>query len=134
MKKNILLTSMFLAGITSVFAQGEADAIRMSQRDITGSARYMGMAGAFGALGGDMSSLSSNPAGIGVFRNSEVSATLNLDFVNTSTNWNGTGTDADRTKFMFNNIGYVATFRGGSDFSFYVGVGFNRKASFYRTY
>lgn len=134
MKKNILLTSMFLAGITSVFAQGEADAIRMSQRDITGSARYMGMAGAFGALGGDMSSLSSNPAGIGVFRNSEVSATLNLDFVNTSTNWNGTGTDADRTKFMFNNIGYVATFRGGSDFSFNVGVGFNRKASFYRTY
>lgn len=125
---------MLLAGATTAFAQGEADAIRMSQRDIAGSARYMGMAGAFGALGGDMSSLSTNPAGIGVFRNSEVSATLNLDFVNTSTNWNGTGTDADRTKFMFNNIGYVATFRGASDFTFNVGVGFNRKASFYRTY
>lgn len=125
---------MLLAGVTSLYAQGEADAIRMSQREITGSARSMGMAGAFGALGGDISSLSTNPAGIGVFRNSEVSATLNLDFINTSTNWNGTSSNADRTKFMFNNIGYVATFRGSSDFSFNIGVAFNRKANFYRTY
>lgn len=134
MKKNIILTSMFLAGATTVFAQGEADAIRMSQREITGSARSMGMAGAFGALGGDISSLSNNPAGIGVFRNSEVAATLDLSFINTNTNWNGTGTSYDRTRFMFNNIGYVATFRGGSDFGFNVGVAYNRKANFYRTY
>ncbi|MGL5317210.1 MAG: OmpP1/FadL family transporter [Bacteroidales bacterium] len=134
MKKNILLTTLLLASTSAVFAQGEADAIRMSQKELTGSARAMGMAGAFGALGGDMSALSTNPAGIGVFRNSEVSATLDLDFINTSTNWNGTSTGADKTKFMFNNLGYVATFRGSGDFSFNVGIAFNRKANFYRTY
>ncbi len=39
----------------------------------------MGMGGAFGALGGDLSTLSQNPAGIGVYRSNELGFTLDLD-------------------------------------------------------
>ena len=48
------------------------DAYKMSQTDLNGTARYLGMSGAFGALGGDISSMSTNPAGLGIYRSSEV--------------------------------------------------------------
>ena len=54
-----------------VFAQSAIDAYRFSQPDLRGTARFMGMGGAFGALGGDLSTLSQNPAGIGVYRSNE---------------------------------------------------------------
>ena len=49
-----------------LFAQGEMDAYRFSQTELNGTARSMSMGGAFGALGGDMSVMSHNPAGLGV--------------------------------------------------------------------
>ena len=53
-----------------LFAQGEMDAYRFSQTELNGTARSMSMGGAFGALGGDMSVMSHNPAGLGVYRSS----------------------------------------------------------------
>ena len=44
-----------------------------------GSARYLGMNNSMGALGGDISAISTNPAGTGVFIKSEVSGSLNLE-------------------------------------------------------
>ena len=51
----------------SLFAQGFYDALRYSTDEIQGTARFRGMSGAFGALGGDMSAVSLNPAGSAVF-------------------------------------------------------------------
>ena len=42
----------FGIGSSMLFSQGVVDALKYSQQDIRGTARYMGMAGAFGALGG----------------------------------------------------------------------------------
>ena len=44
--------------VASLFAQGSMNAYNYSRTDIKGTARYMGMGGAFGALGGDISTLS----------------------------------------------------------------------------
>lgn len=134
MKRNTLLAALLLAGSASIYAQGEADAIRMSQRDITGTARSMSMAGAFGALGGDLSALWNNPAGIGVYRSSEFAGTLNLSMTSTNTKWGGSSINNDKTNFIFDNFGYVASFRGAGEFGFNVGVAYNRKASFNRVY
>ena len=49
-----------------------------------GTARFMSMGGAFTALGGDISTLSQNPAGIGVFRASEMSVTPQLNYINST--------------------------------------------------
>ena len=88
MKK--ILVSAILAGgaISAASAQGAVDAYTLSPTDLRGTARYMSMAGAFTALGGDLSTLSQNPAGIGVYRKSEVGITVdfNMTHSNVSTN------------------------------------------------
>lgn len=77
MKKIICLAvSALMAGAGSASAQGVLDAYKFSQSDLNGTARYLGMGGAFGALGGDISVLSNNPAGLGIYRSSEVVTTL----------------------------------------------------------
>ena len=59
-------------------AQNITDVVRYSTSDLNGTARYRAMSGAFGALGGDLSSLNVNPAGSAVFLNSITSFTLNV--------------------------------------------------------
>ncbi len=58
-------------------AQSLDDAIRYSQTSLSGSARYNALSGAFGALGGELSSISINPAASSVFLSSELSVTAN---------------------------------------------------------
>ena len=55
-----------------LIAQSEVDALRYSYTTHGGTARYQAMSGAFGALGADFSSLSTNPAGIGIFKKSRI--------------------------------------------------------------
>lgn len=98
-----------------LFAQGEMDAYRFSQTELNGTARSMSMGGAFGALGGDMSVMSHNPAGLGVYRSSEVQATLNLSMANMSSNWTGINRSQNRTRFNFDNLSYVGYFPTGYD-------------------
>lgn len=51
---------------------------RLSERQIMGTARYVGMSGAMTAIGGDPSAVNDNPAGLGVYRHSEVMLTLDF--------------------------------------------------------
>ena len=84
MKKIGLIFIIALFILPGIYAQKIEDALRNSQVFYYGTARFMGMGGAFTALGGDLSSLSQNPAGLGVFRSSEVSITPQLFHIKTS--------------------------------------------------
>ncbi len=57
------------------------DVLRLSQYTYTGSARATAMGGAFGSLGADVSSMSLNPAGMGMYRTSEMIFTAGLGYV-----------------------------------------------------
>lgn len=119
------------------FAQGELDAYRYSQRDMNGTARYLSMGGTFGAVGGDISVLSNNPAGLGIYRSSEVVTTLSLSAVKSKSNWSGSQTDATKTKFNFDNIAYVGYFPTGNDeglVGWNIGFSYNRLKNFNRNY
>lgn len=132
-----LLVSAFLLSGGAVFAQGELDAYKYSQTDLNGTARYLGMGGAFGALGGDISAMSSNPAGLGVYRSSEVVTTLSLSSIKTKSDWNGSKADISKTKFNFDNIAYVGYFPTGNDagiVSWNVGFSYNRVKNYNRSY
>lgn len=96
-------------------AQAAVDLYNLSRPDMRGTARFMSMGGAFTALGGDLSSLNQNPAGIGIYRSSEVGLTLNLDFQSSKTDAQGLSTSDDQTKFTFNNFGYIGTIRLNSE-------------------
>lgn len=70
---NKILSTIFIILSFAGFAgaQGISDAIRWSQYDIGGTARVLGVGGAFGAMGGDFSVVNINPAGIGEYKKSE---------------------------------------------------------------
>lgn len=110
--KTKIISALFLWGCIGMLQAQitEFDAINATKTDITGSARYMGMAGAFGALGGDISAIKDNPAGLGVYRTSEVTSTFNFRTQNTTSNWNGMKLDDGNFKFTFDNIGIVMAF------------------------
>lgn len=55
------------------------DAQILAQRDLIGTARYVGLAGAMTAVGGDPSAVKDNPAGLGVYRRWDVSLSLFID-------------------------------------------------------
>ena len=131
---NKLYISLLLCGASLMAsAQATFDVLKMSETELNGTSRYMSMAGAFGAVGGDVSAISQNPGGIGIYRSSDITATMNLNFLSTKSGDYNNLTD---TKFWFNNVGYVGSMKINSDFFkfFNWGFSFNRINSFQRRY
>ena len=131
--KKLYITLLLCGASLMASAQGTFDVLKMSETQLNGTSRYMSMAGAFGALGGDVSAISQNPGGIGVYRKSDISVTMNLNFLSSKTPGGDKLTD---TKFWFNNVGYVGSMKIDSDFfkHFNWGFSFNRINSFKRRY
>ena len=131
MKKKVF--ALLLCGLPfMISAQDAFDVLQMSQTELRGTSRFQSMAGAFGALGGDLSTLTQNPAGIGVYRNSDLGITMGLDFNSTTA-----GIDKmSETKFNVNNVGYVGVIRLDSESVPNLNFGFtyNRLQSFDRHY
>ncbi len=71
MKKILIISALILTAASTALSQTSADALRYSRIDIGGTARYMGLSGAFGALGADFTTASTNPAGLGLYKSSE---------------------------------------------------------------
>lgn len=135
MRKRLLFLSLLpLAG--SMLAQSAMDAYQLSQPDLKGTARFMSMAGAFGALGGDLTTLSQNPGGIGVYRNTEIGFTLDLDCQSVKSTSSGLSVTQDQTKLLLNNIGIVSTWKMYNDVMPFLNFGFTyqKAASFNRYY
>ena len=93
MKRISLIFAAALATIFSTSAQIVDDALRYSQIFYNGTARFNSMGGAFTALGGDLSTLSQNPAGLGVFRSSDITFTPQLYHIKNSAEFNGISED-----------------------------------------
>ncbi|WP_179345558.1 OmpP1/FadL family transporter [Winogradskyella ursingii] len=111
--KKLLMLSIGLLSTSYILAQeiSVADAVRFSVEDIQGSARYRGMSGAFGALGGDMSAVNVNPAGSAIFNNSHASLSLGVfgkDNIVSYFNGTTTGSNSDTD---LNQLGAAFVFR-----------------------
>lgn len=137
MKKLSLSFLLIIAlAIAPSMAQNEMDALRYSLITPGGTARFSSMAGAFGALGGDFSSLSVNPAGLGVFRSSEITITPGFSFQSVESELFGNTQADDKYNFNLNNLGVVfaipanaGSAEGGWRFV-NLGFGFNRHNNF----
>jgi hypothetical protein len=131
MKKvlGILITAMAVLPLSS-FSQSLIDAYYLSSQKITGTARSAAMGNAFGALGGDFTSLGINPAGIAIYRSNELVFTPSARFNNSELSIGNKTFSDDKYKHSFNNIGYIGTISSGAPsetgiVSFNFGIGFN---------
>ncbi|MBC8319464.1 MAG: hypothetical protein H8E34_01945, partial [Bacteroidetes bacterium] len=106
MKKYSIILVLALLSITA-YPQFAEDALRFSQNYYQGTARTMAVGGAFGALGADFSAASINPAGMGVFRTSELSITPEVFNRNVSSVYNGSLNESSKAVFDLSNLGYV---------------------------
>jgi len=116
--KKIIIGACLLMGM-SAYAQETYENANLATGDLNGTARYVGMGGAMEALGADISTISTNPAGIGLFRRSQVTMTMG---VNSQANA-GTSAHVDGTNFSFDQVGgvYSCYLGDGS----YMNLGFN---------
>lgn len=126
MRKIIALTVSALLVTAGVSAQTIYDAVKFGQNELSGTARFVGMGGAMGALGGDISTISTNPAGIGIYRSSDAMATISFSDFGTKSDFAGVAMKEEKNRFGFDNIGFVISSKIGDYTSLrYMNLAFN---------
>ncbi len=93
----------------------ESNALLIS-RDITsGTARFKALGGVNTALGGDISSISGNPAGLGFYGQSDISVSVNYLNNTNKSNYFGNSISQNQGKFGLENAGVVIHYPTNND-------------------
>ncbi len=132
MKKILASAIIIAATLSSLYSQNIDDAIRYSQTFYQGTARFNSMGGAFTALGGDLTSMTLNPAAVAVFRSSEFTLSPRLTFNTVNSVFNGNSNDL-LYNFNLGQMGVVMTLfnnnsKGGMALN--IGYSYNRTNDF----
>jgi len=108
--KRISFLFITLFSLTISNAQNLTDALRYSTETLNGTARFNAMSGAFGALGGDVSSLAINPAASGVMIRSVGAATFSVVDKKNKATYFGSNAETSYARLNFNQAGFVFVF------------------------
>lgn len=126
--KKIITLAFALVFIGGASAQTIYDAAKLADKDLNGTARFVGMGGAMGALGGDISTMGTNPAGIGIYRSNDVMTSFSYSAYGSESNYAGGKFKNDNNRWSFDNIGFVFASKIGNETPLrYVNFGFNYK-------
>jgi hypothetical protein len=141
MKIKYLLSVMAIVAITkNSFAQYSQDALRFSQTQTGSTARIKAIGNAGTAVGGDLSSVSGNPAGLGFFSKSEMSITPEFNGSKINSTYFGSANSASTSNGNLNNAAAVFFYRvdkpRGEDktkglLSINFGIAYNRVSDYY---
>ena len=107
MKRFLYILSLLPLGLT---AQNMYNVVPLFENDLAGTARFVGMGGSMSALGADLSTMGTNPAGMAIYRLNDLSLTLGLDakynkatYLDEVTKSNSTSTMLDNFSFVFSS-------------------------------
>lgn len=126
MRKMMMLTALVMLVSVSAGAQTIYDATNMASKDLNGTARFVSMGGAMGALGGDISTIGTNPAGIGIYRSNDVVASFGYSSLDTESKYLGKTFGMGKNHWNFDNAGVVFSTKVGNVTSLrYVNFAFN---------
>lgn len=133
MKRIVVIAVLIFVCMYDLKSQNDMDAFRFSQTDWSGTARFVGAGGAFGAVGADYSALATNPASIGIYKKSEVSFTpIVISILNNTSTYNGESSPSRKTRYSVSNIGAVFAMSELSEkwVGLQFGFGYNRICDF----
>ncbi len=119
MKRILISLGICLLAVSPMLAQETYENMKVMTEDLNGTARYVGMGGAMEALGADISTIGSNPAGIGLMRKSTISASFGLVSQQDAADFS----HGDKTNMSFDQAGFVYTGFDGNNS--WVNLGFN---------
>ena len=125
MKRFIFISvCAFISGV-QLFAQDAYDAEQIASSDLNGTARYVAMGGALGALGGDISVLSDNPAGLGIFKKHDISFTTGVVIGE-----NAGVLDHSKARMSLDQIGFVYAMESEGDILANIGFNYHKKSNY----
>ncbi|GAA3950935.1 outer membrane protein transport protein [Pedobacter ginsengiterrae] len=105
--RSIFIVAGIVLASNSLYAQYTSDVLRFSQPEQGTTARFRGLGGAQTALGGDISSLSGNPAGLGFFTKSEFTFTPEFNNFKVGSEYLGNSLSDKKSKAGINQVGAV---------------------------
>jgi hemin receptor len=125
--KRIYLMAASLALVSSVaMAQETYENTKLIDNNLNGTARYVGMGGAMEALGADLSTIGTNPAGLGLFRKGKVDLSFGLV---SQTDMNKFSS-LNKTNMSFDQIGVVFNVNKTPNVSFNIGFNYHKSRNF----
>lgn len=133
--KRLLIIMLFLSSLPTLFSQTSSDALRYSQIMYNGSARFQGLGGAMGAVGGDVSCIATNPAGLGLFSSSEFTISPYMRMESSLSNFNSETNRDNNLNIGMDNLGLVFHLEGSGSSGFKgfnIAFGMNRQNDFNR--
>ncbi len=142
MKKIAISLGLALVSVT-LTAQDIFDGLRYSTQELSGTARFVGMGGAFGALGNDLSSIKVNPAGSAVFNTNAAAFTFDYRSNNVDTQFGNPSLEigeasSSRTRLGMPQAGGVFVFESNDPNAavqkFTFGINYERTGNFNRNF
>jgi len=135
MKKRIIIQLSLIVTALNLAAQTSDDALRYSRIFYEGTSRFMGLSGAFSAVGADFSTLGINPAGIGLYQSSELSMTFAPVAIYANSDYNRVSATDSKVNFGMGNVGIIFTIKpdknkSGGLRNFNFAFGMNRQNDF----
>ena len=125
--KTKCLFAALLAGLSlPMGAQETYENMKLIDNDLNGTARYVGMGGAMEALGADISTISTNPAGIGLFRHHYISTSFGLVSQSDAKKFSPGST----TNMSFDQGGFVYSMRSGRKSFLNVAFNYHKSRNF----
>ena len=133
MKALWIIGGCVFAALSGLQGQNEVDAIRFSNTQVPGTARSLGMGGAFGALGADGSAFWINPAGLGVYRRGGVEVTLGLSDYSSAASYEGNTARDGRANLTVQSLSLNSTrmIENSPWKSYTIGVGYGKQNNFH---
>jgi hypothetical protein len=132
MKSLVISACSLMLGLMS-YAQNESDVLLYTGLEYGGTSRFVGMGSSFGALGGDISSLATNPAGLGLYRHGEFTVTPSFVSSASSSTYYGNEESINDFDFTIGNIGYAQVYelKGDKWKNAQFGFAYNRLKDFH---
>ena len=126
--KNLFFALLASMTALTATAQETYQDTKLIGNDLNGTARYVGMGGAMEALGADISTMTSNPAGTGFFSRTQVSVTGGLVWQNGVESHSVSG--GHKTNASFDQIGIVAPLKINGKPCINVGFNYHKSRNF----
>ena len=130
LKKTLLTLALAFSAVQLWSQNYEADILRFSHNNYSGTARFVALGGAFSSVGSDISNISYNPGGIGMYRSSLAQLSAGINYAKYNSKYFDTENQDVKLNAVLPSVGIIfantKTSKNGLFRNSAFGIAFNR--------